>query len=167
MTADTQIIRLGAVVSAHGIRGQFKVKPFTSEPMAVADYGEVLLENGQKLSFTAKSVAKGLVLCASPDVTTREQAEALKGLSFSVDRDRLPAAEEDEIYHADLIGLEVRNQSQQHVGNIVGIHNFGAGEIVEISTDSSKSTMLLPFYPPFLQQIDIPNGFIIIAHDEA
>lgn len=153
---------LGVVVSAHGVKGQFKVKPFTTSPMAIADYGPVKLDNEQWIELIAKSTAKGLVLCASPDILSREQAEALKGVSLSVDREKLPVPDEDEIYHADLLGLDVVDTASNNLGVVIGVHDFGAGEVLEIKPKGGKGSEYLPFYPPFLKQIDIQSKSIIM-----
>ena len=155
-------ILLGVIVSAHGVKGQFKVKPFTSEPRSIASYGKVVMESGQVIGLQAKSIVKGLVLCASPDITSREQAEQLKGLSFSVSRSALPALTSDELYHADIIGMQVISPDGTELGKITALHNFGAGDVVEIQQTGAKTTSFLPFYAPFLMVTDLAAGQIII-----
>jgi 16S rRNA processing protein RimM len=155
-------VLLGVVVSAHGIRGQFKVKPFTAEPLSVAAYGEVELESGQRLVLQAKSTAKGLVLCSSPQITSREQAEQLKGMSFSVTRQMLPAPDADELYHADMLGMQVITPEGTNLGIVVGLHDFGAGDVLEIQPQGAKTTSFLPFYPPFLIALEPESRRIII-----
>ena len=155
-------VLLGVVVSAHGIRGQFKVKPFTADPFSVAAYGEVELESGKRLVLQAKSSAKGLVLCSSPQITSREQAEQLKGMSFSVMREMLPAPEADELYHADIIGMQVISPDNTVLGVVVGLHDFGAGDVLEIQPQDAKTTTFLPFYPPFLIALEADSRQIII-----
>ncbi len=166
MINDDAYVVLGAIVSAHGIKGQFKVKPFTSLPMSIAEYGQVRLENGKMIELIAKSTAKGLVLCSSPAISTREQAEALKGLQFSVERDKLPPPDENEMYHADILGLEVVDTADKHLGVVVGVHDFGAGELLEVKAKGEKGTEFLPFYAPFVEQIDTLSGRIIMKHED-
>ena len=161
------MITLGAVASAHGVRGQFKVKPFTVVPSDVAAYGPVHLEDGRVLQLTVKSVAKNLVICEANGITNRSMAEGLRGQTLSVERAALPELEEKQTYHADLIGLGVQDTAGQQLGVIVGLHDFGAGEIVEISVAGSSITELYPFYPPFLVDLDIPEGKIVLAKQPA
>ena len=161
------MITLGAVTSAHGVRGQFKVKPFTVVPSDVAAYGPVHLEDGRVLQLTVKSVAKNLVICEANGVTNRRMAEGLRGQTLSVERAALPELDETQTYHADLIGLGVQDTAGQQLGVIVGLHDFGAGEIVEISVAGSSTTELYPFYPPFLVDLDIPEGKIVLAEKSA
>jgi len=159
---EQETVLLGVVVSAHGIKGQFKVKPFTAEPLSIASYGEVEMESGQKMVLQAKSIAKGLVLCASPQITSREAAEQLKGMSFSVSRSELPAPAADELYHADILGMQVVSPDGTALGEIIGLHNFGAGDILEIRQADAKTTSFLPFYAPFLIALELEAGRIII-----
>ena len=161
------MITLGVVASAHGVRGQFKVKPFTVVPSDVAAYGPVHLEDGRVLQLTVKSVAKNLVICETNDITDRSMAESLRGQTLSVDRAALPELDETQTYHADLIGLAVKDPAGQQLGIVVGLHDFGAGEIVEISVAGSSTTELYPFYPPFLLDLDISEGKIVLAAQPA
>ena len=157
------MITLGAVASAHGVRGQFKVKPFTVVPSDVAAYGPVHLEDGRVLQLTVKSVAKNLVICEANGITDRSMAESLRGQTLSVERAALPELDETQTYHADLIGLGVQDTAGQQLGVVVGLHDFGAGEIVEISLAGSNKTELYPFYPPFLVDLNIQEGKIELA----
>ena len=161
------MITLGAVVSGHGVRGQFKVKPFTVVPSDVAAYGPVHLEDGRVLQLTVKSVAKNLVICEASGITDRSMAEGLRGQTLSVERTALPELDEKQTYHADLIGLGVHDTGGQQLGVVVGLHDFGAGEIVEISVAGSSTTELYPFYKPFLVDLDIHEGKIVLAAQPA
>ena len=161
------MITLGAVASAHGVRGQFKVKPFTVVPSDVAAYGPVHLEDGRVLQLTVKSVAKNLVICEANGINDRSMAEGLRGQTLSVERAALPELDETQTYHADLIGLGVQDTGGQQLGIVVGLHDFGAGEIVEISVAGSSTTELYPFYKPFLVDLDIQEGKIVLAAQPA
>ena len=161
------MITLGAVASAHGVRGQFKVKPFTVVPSDVAAYGPVQLEDGRVLQLTVRSVAKNLLICEANGITNRSMAESLRGQTLSVERAALPELDETQTYHADLIGLGAQDTAGQQLGIVVGLHDFGAGEIVEISVAGSSTTELYPFYPPFLVDLDIKEGKIVLTAQPA
>ncbi len=161
------MITLGAVASAHGVRGQFKVKPFTVVPADVAAYGPVHFEDGRVLHLTVKSVDKNLVICEANGITDRSMAESLRGQTLSVERAALPELDETQTYHADLIGLGVQDTAGQRLGVVVGLHDFGAGEIVEISVAGSNSTELYPFYPPFLAELNTQEGKIVLTAQPA
>ena len=93
---------IGAIVGPQGIKGQFKVKPFTVTPQALSAYGPVTLDDGRQMQLQVTSVnAKGLAIVRAKGVDTREAAEALRGVTLHVSRDRLPDLDDGEIYHAD------------------------------------------------------------------
>ena len=143
------------------------MKPFTVVPSDVAAYGPVHLEDGRVLQLTVKSVAKNLVICEANGITDRSMAEGLRGQTLSVERAALPELDETQTYHADLIGLGVQDTGGQQLGIVVGLHDFGAGEIVEISLAGSSTTELYPFYKPFLVDLDIQEGKIVLAAQPA
>ena len=158
---SNQRIEIGAVASAHGIRGQFKVKAFSDDPMDVASYGPVWLDDGRQLSLKAHSQAKQFVLCSAVEVTSREMAEALRGQLLFVMRDQLPNVADDEIYHADIIGFDliargIDDSRAAKIGKIIGLHDFGAGTVIEIK-QSGKKTIMVPFgdvYEPAIDEAD-------------
>ena len=122
--------------------------------MALTDYGPLFLDDGRVLSVRAHSQSKGLVLCSASEVTSRTQAEMLRGSLLYVSRAHMPEPDEDEIYHADLIGYEVSASSTgQLVGHIIGIFDFGAGSVLEISRKGKKPVMV-PFGDAYHPQID-------------
>ena len=159
MTAER--LAIGAIAGAHGVRGQFKVKPFTAAPRDIASYGPVLAGQRQ-LTLAVKGVtANGLVIVAAAEITDREAAQALRGTELTVARDKLPAAEGDEIYHADLIGMAVETPDGEPLGRLVALHDFGAGEIAEVKPAKGASVML-PFAPDFVPEIDLDGGRVVI-----
>ena len=163
------MIIIGAVTSAHGVRGQFKVKPFTFVAEDVASYGPVRLDDGRWLQLKIKATAKHVLICEADGIQDRNAAEALRGQSLSVNRDVLPELAEDEHYHADLIGLTVRREDGADLGHVVGLHNYGAGEILEVASlgPGKTRTEMYPFYPPFLVDIDLNAGQIMLAKGSA
>jgi len=163
MTSDR--LAIGAIAGAHGVRGQFKVKPFTAAPRDIAAYGPVLAGE-RHLTLSVKGVtANGLVIVAAAEITDRDAAQALRGTELTVARDRLPDPDGDEIYHADLIGLVAKSPDGTVLGRIVALHDFGAGEIVEVKP-SKGASMMLPFAPEFVPEIDLDSGRVIIDPPE-
>ena len=140
---DTRI-EMGAIASAHGIKGQFKVKAFSDNPMDIAAYGPVFLADGQQLDIKAHSHAKGFALCSAKQVTSRNHAERLRGQLLYISRDQLPDADADELYHADLIDKVLIARPDKMVGTITALHDFGAGTVIEVAI-SGKKTIMVPF----------------------
>lgn len=152
---------IGAVASAHGVRGQFKVKPFTAAARDIAAYGPVWAGDRQLTLTIHGTTANGLVIVAAAEVTDRDAAQALRGTSLEVDRDALPEVADDEIYHADLIGMTAQTPDGTELGTVVALHDFGAGEIAEVKP-AGRPSLMLPFNPAFVPQIDIEAGRVIL-----
>jgi 16S rRNA processing protein RimM len=153
------VARIGA---AHGVRGAVKLWTFTEDPLAVKRYGPLQTKDGtHQFELTEVREAKGHLVATLNGIATREEAERLNGVELYVARDKLPAAGEDEYYHADLIGLVAVNAANQPLGRVVAIHNFGAGDIIEIAPPSG-ATMLLPFTNAVVPSVDLAGGRVVI-----
>jgi 16S rRNA processing protein RimM len=153
------VARIGA---AHGVRGAVKLWTFTEDPLAVRDYGPLMTKDGAR-QFEVMHVreAKDHLVATLKGVTTRDDAERLNGLELYVPRERLPETDADEYYHADLIGLAAVNAADEPLGRVVAIHNFGAGDIIEIAP-AKGATMLLPFTNAVVPTVDLANGRVVI-----
>ena len=163
MTAPICVARIGA---AHGVRGEVKLWTFTQDPLAVKAYGPLRTKDGaHQFEVTHARQAKVHLVATLKGVTTREEAERLNGLELYVAREKLPATDEDEFYHADLIGLTVVTTSDAPLGRVVAIHNFGAGDIIEIAPPTG-ATMLLPFTNAVVPTVDLANGRVVIELPE-
>lgn len=159
MAAQICVARIGA---AHGVRGAVKLWTFTEDPLAVRDYGPLTTKDGaRQFEVTHVREAKDHLVATLKGVTTRDDAERLNGLELYVPRDRLPETEDDEYYHADLIGLAAVNAAGERLGRVVAIHNFGAGDIIEIAPEKG-ATMLLPFTNAVVPTVDVAGGRVVI-----
>jgi 16S rRNA processing protein RimM len=153
------IARIGA---AHGVRGAVKLWTFTEDPLAVKAYGPLSTKDGAR-SFEVAQLreAKDHLVATFEGVTTRDEAERLNGLELFIPREKLPAPDEGEYYHADLIGLAAVTPSDEPIGRVVAIHNFGAGDIIEIAPLNGP-TLLLPFSNAVVPTVDIAGGRVVI-----
>jgi 16S rRNA processing protein RimM len=149
--------------AAHGIRGEVKLKPFTGDPMAVAQYGALESEDGKR-TFEIETIrpAKGFLVVRFKGIADRTAAERLRNLSLYVPRERLPAAQADEFYHADLVGLAAVTADGTAVGTVVAVHDFGAGDLLEIRAAGKRDTVMLPFTAATVPVVDIAGGRIVI-----
>ena len=155
-------ICIGTIAGAFGVTGEVRLKSFCSDATDIAAYGPLFTRDGTR-SFTVKltrPVAGGLGARLS-GVATKEQADALKGTELYVARDRLPRLPDDEFYHADLIGLQVRDTGGAVIGTVIAVHNHGAGDILEIRADGRKSAVLLPFTLATVPTVDVAEGCLI------
>src|SRR5260370_5847364 len=139
MAAQICIARIGA---AHGVRGAVKLWTFTEDPFAVKQYGPLLTKDGAR-SFEVATAreAKGHLVATLKGIATREEAERLNGLELYVAREKLPATDENEYYHADLIGLAAVNARGQPRGRVISINNFCAAAILDIAHPMCTTTL--------------------------
>lgn len=159
----TDRVCIGAIAGAFGVRGDLRLKSFTATPEDVATYGAVETEDGQRrftITLTGQTT-KGALIARLSDVSTKEQAEALKGARLYVDRTRLPDLPDDEYYHADLIGLAVYDTGGTALGHVKNVLNHGASDILEIHGPGLKATVLLPFTLDAVPTVDLASGRII------
>ena len=159
MTTESRIC-VGAIAGAFGVAGEVRLKSFCTVPEAIATYGPLYTEDGSR-SYKVKltrPVAGGLGARLS-GVATKEAADSLKGTTLWVSRDRLPAAGDDEYYHADLIGLEVRDTGGALLGRVSAVHNHGAGDLLEVA--GPDGTLLLPFTKAIVPTVDLAAGRIV------
>src|SRR3954452_2016738 len=153
------VARIGA---AHGVRGAVKLWTFTEDPLAVKRYGPLATKDGaRQFEVTSAREAKGHLVATLTGIATREDAERLNGLELYIAREKLPAPSEDEYYHADLIGLAAVTPTDEPVRRVVAIHNFGAGDIIEIAP-ANGATLLLPFTNAVVPSVDLPGGRVVI-----
>jgi 16S rRNA processing protein RimM len=154
---------LGQIGAAHGVRGEVRLRSFTSDPAAIADYGPLETEDGRVLEIEALRPAKDHFVARLSGVRDRDAASALTNLMLYVPRERLPQTQDpDEFYHADLIGLAAVDQTGKTLGTIVAIHNFGAGDLIEIKPHTGGNTELVPFDTTHVPEVDIASGRIVI-----
>jgi 16S rRNA processing protein RimM len=159
VAAPVCVARIGA---AHGVRGAVKLWTFTEDPLAVQSYGPLMTKDGAR-QFEIANVreAKDHLVATFKGIATRNEAEKLNGIELYVPREKLPATNDDEYYHADLIGLAAVNAADEPLGRVVAIHNFGAGDIIEIAPPRG-ATMLLPFTNAVVPTVDIAGGRVVI-----
>ncbi len=154
---------VGAIAGAHGIRGEVKVKSFTSDPLDVGAYGPVLTDRGARLVLLPLRVQGQAVVARIEGVADRNAAEALRGRRLYVPRSALPATEdEDEFYHADLLGLAVVDGAGEVLGKVASIQDFGAGDMIEVAFEGGASAFLA-FTREIVPVVDIAAGRLV-AH---
>jgi 16S rRNA processing protein RimM len=156
-------ICVAQIGAAHGTRGEVKLWSFTADPMAVKDYGPLETEDGTA-SFEIEAVrpARTHLVARLTGIQDRTAAERLANVRLFVPRARLPAAADDEFYHADLIGLGAFTVDGNKFGTVVAIHDFGAGDILELRPDGEGDTVMLPFTAATVPVVDIAGGRIVI-----
>lgn len=159
MSKPQNPVQMAVIGAPHGIKGELRVKTFTGDPLALADYGPLYARDGRAFQITDIRPANTVVVVRFKGVNDRNAAEALAGTELFVDRSMLPDdGEEDEFYHADLIGLEVRDETGA-IGRVVAVHNFGGGDILDVTLAGGKG-VLIPFTQAAVPDVAIAQGFV-------
>jgi 16S rRNA processing protein RimM len=163
MMPRAQRVCVAQIGAPHGVRGEVKLWPFTADPQAVQDYGPLESEDGAaRFEIEALRAAKDHLVVRLKGVTDRNAAERLTNTKLFVPRERLPATEaDDEFYHADLIGLAVVDTAGNALGSVAAIHNFGAGDLIEVRP-AQGATVLLPFTEAAVPEVDIAGQRIVV-----
>ncbi len=155
-------IQMAVIGAAHGIKGELRVKTFTADPLALGDYGPLYTRDGRAFEIAAIRPAKDVVVVRFKTIADRNAAEALTGTELFIDRSMLPDdGDEDDFYHADLVGLAVRNGDGTVLGEVVAVQNFGGGDILEVTLGGRKG-VLIPFSKAAVPEVSIAGGFVTI-----
>lgn len=163
---DDALICVGAIAGAYGVRGEARVKSFCAEPADIARYAPLSDETGAR-QFTIRIVkpVSGGFAARLGGVSSREQAEALKGLRLYAPRERMPALPDDEFYHADLIGLDAVDVGGASLGAVRAVENFGGGDFLEI-TRPGAGPLLIPFTREAVPTVDLAARRIVVDPPE-
>ncbi|AXQ95016.1 ribosome maturation factor RimM [Cereibacter azotoformans] len=158
----TDRLCVGAIAGAFGVKGEVRLKSFCAEPSDIASYGPLFTEDGgRSFRVTLTRPVAGALGARLSGVATKEEADALRGVQLYADRDRLPSLGDDEFYHADLIGLEVRDTGGALLGRVHAVHNHGAGDILEVTGAGRREALLLPFTRAVVPTVDLSTGRIV------
>ena len=156
-------ICVAQIGAAHGLKGELRLRSFTQDPAAFAQYGPLHTEDGaQSLDLESVRPAKDTFVVRFRGVSDRNAADALRDVKLYVPRDMLPPADDDEFYHADLVGLVATTRDGEVFGDVVAVHQFGAGDIIEVKVAASGDTLMLSFDDKTVPVIDIANGRIVV-----
>lgn len=159
-------VLLAAILGAHGLKGEVRVKTFTETPDSLGAYGPLHAKDGRVFTLESVRPAKdGEVVAAFVEVRDREAAEALKGTELFVSRSSLPEAEAGEFYHADLVGLDAEDGEGRRIGKVLAVHNYGAGDVLVIAGDGGEE-ILIAFTRENVPEIDLKGGRVIVAVPE-
>lgn len=164
---NPKLIFVAQVGAAHGVHGEVKITAFTGEPMALADYRDLLRQDGSPaLTVLSARPTKGGIVARVKGVADRNAAEALRGLKLYILRDSLPEPDDDEFYLADLIGLTVETADGELLGKVRAVQDFGAGDLLEIQPKAGASWWL-PFTREAVPEVRLGEGKLIAAPPES
>lgn len=162
-------VLLGEITTVHGIRGEVVVRTYTQDPAGIAAYGPLETEDGSRFFeiMVRRVTPKGGVIAAVRGIADRTQAEKLRGMKLYVGRDRLPEPEPGTYYHEDLAGLTAVGPDGAVIGCVVGVQNFGAGDLLEVRLDGGRDTEFYPFTDAVVPVVDIAAGRLTLVPPES
>jgi 16S rRNA processing protein RimM len=159
-------VLVGVIVGAHGIKGEVKLKSFTSDPLSIGRYGPLNSSSGKQFEISKLKAAKDGFIASLKNVNDRNEAETLKGVELFVAREKLPKLKTHEAYAHDLMGLDVVLENGTALGKLVAMPNYGAGDLLEVAVDGKAETVLIPFTNAFVPQDDFSSGRITVILPE-
>ncbi|MDQ2859981.1 MAG: ribosome maturation factor RimM [Pseudomonadota bacterium] len=165
----SRLILVGRVAGAFGVRGEVRIAAFTDDPATLLAYGALKREDGSiGLTLTGGRAVKGALIAWATGVESRDEATALRGLGLYIDRAILPDPEEDEFYLADLINLAATSPDGEPLGTVKSVHNFGAGDLLEIDPADGAPSWWAPFTKAGVPEVRVAEGVVVVARpDEA
>jgi 16S rRNA processing protein RimM len=164
--SSRDLVLLGEIGAAQGLKGEVKLRSYTQEPAAIARYGPLHDEAGRAFEIESVRVTPKALIARIKGITTREAAEALVHTKLYVERARLPEREHEEWYHADLIGLAAFDAHGTRIGAVIAVHNFGAGDLIEVKPETGEATVLVPFTRETVPEVDVEGGRLVLAPPE-
>jgi 16S rRNA processing protein RimM len=171
-STPNDLVEVGHVLDAQGVRGQLKVRPYSNDPEALLVAKEIWLIPARSttlpkdipIHFKVESSRfhSGNIVLQLAGVSDRDQALNLKGCVTSVSRADFPELDEDEFYWSDLIGLEVKNLQGQTLGLVEEMLDNGAQSVMAVRSDANKQQQLIPFVATAIQEVDLEARTILV-----
>ncbi|MEO9820703.1 MAG: ribosome maturation factor RimM [Paracoccaceae bacterium] len=155
------LIVVGVIAGAYGVNGEVRVKSFCAQPMDIETYSPLTDDTGKSYSLAVIRPSKNALITRIAEVTTKEAADALKGVQLFAQRTQLPVLPDDEYYHLDLIGLDVFDTGGTPLGKVKSVLNHGAADLLELHISGEASTVLLPFTQAVVPTVDLKARKII------
>ena len=163
--ASSRKLLMGRIGAAHGIKGEVRIQSFTEDPLGLLDYGPLATNRpGLVIEITDARTTTNVLVARIKGVADRNGVEKLNGVELYIDRDLLPEIEdEDDYYHADLIGLDARLEDGTSLGAIITVPNFGAGDMLEIRNKAGGETRFVPFTKAAVPEVHIAAGYVVVV----
>lgn len=162
-TSKDDLVCVGIIAGAFGVRGEARIKSFCADPKAIAKYAPLSTEDGRR-SFTLKinKPVKGGYAARLGGLATREDVEAMKGVKLYAPRERLPALPDDEFYYSDLLGLSVVDTGGAEIGEVRHVAEYGAGDFLEIRLAETGKALLVPFTREAVPTVDLAARRVVV-----
>jgi 16S rRNA processing protein RimM len=154
---DQKLVKVAKFGKVHGVKGLIKLISYSDY---IFDYPYVLDNLGEKYLLKKEFSKDGNFIVSFNDNISRTIAESKNGLDLFVTRDMLPQIEQDSFYYTDLVGMKIKKDTGEEVAEIIAMHDFGAGDIMEVKFYSSSKQEYLPFNKEFIVEIDLEQKYL-------
>lgn len=165
-TSPDAMVVLARIGAPNGVAGAARVKLFGDDPDSLTAYGPLTRSDGGaplRVRDLRDGKSPDMVIARFEGVTSREMVMAMNGVELSLPRSVLPAIDdEDDFYHADLLGLEVRLADGSRFGEIIQVADFGAGDLLDVKPDRGGASVLVPFTKAIVPQVNITEGYVVL-----
>ena len=162
--SNKNFLEIGLFVGVKGIKGEVKLKSYTEVPENLFSYKAFYLDNSSKpINLTFIRKVKQNLICKIENITTRNDAEKLRGLKLFIKRDQLLTLADDEFYQVDLLGFQVYNLNRDSLGEIITFNDFGGGLLIEVKKNDKK--FYLPMSSDFLEDINYVGREVVLNLD--
>lgn len=158
----TDMICVGAIAGSYGVRGELRVKSYCAVPEDIETYTPLWSEDrSRQFALAILRPVKNGFAARIAEVTSKEEADALRGTALYAERDQLPSLPDDEYYHADLIGLSVYDTGGVLLGTVKTVQNHGADDLLELQLAGTSATTFLPFTKAAVPTVDLASGRVV------
>lgn len=165
-TSSDAMVVLARIGAPNGVAGAARVKLFGDDPDSLTAYGPLTRSDGGpplRVHDLRNGKSPDMVIARFEGVTSREMVIAMNGVELSLPRSALPAIDdEDDFYHADLLGLEVRLMDGSRFGEIIQVADFGAGDLLDVKPDRGGASVLIPFTKAIVPEVKIAEGYVVL-----
>lgn len=162
----TERVLVGSIAGSYGVQGDVRIKSFCAHATDIFAYALTTEDGTREFNAVLVRPVKNGFAAQISGISTKEEADALRGTQLFATRDQLPEADEDEYYYADLIGLKVLDTGGTELGVVKQVMDHGAGDLLEVLGPKLRDTVLVPFTKEVVPTVDLNGGRVIVDPPE-
>ena len=161
----SDLVVIGKVSSARGLKGQFKIISYTKNAEDIFNYGPITIwDKYIDVQLSKVSTTKNLLVASVHEIDTREKAEDIINNNITVKTHKFPEISEDgQYYYYQIKNMKVMDESYNIIGEVTNIANYGANDVIEI-TDENKKTFFIPYSKNVIDEVDVKNNILKVKN---
>jgi len=165
--ARSPYVTVGVAGRPHGLRGEFRVNAHGGLPQGLKGYSKVYLDRGrgvEPVELISSRMHGKFILLKLEGIDSPEAAGGLIGAEICVERSEMPALEEGEYYHVDLIGCSIEDENANNLGSVIDVFSTGAHDVLTVRDKGSE--WMLPVVSDFVDEIDVDKRIVKVKKIE-